>query len=164
MRKEAFTVAPSGAGPLRNSPMAHTFFSMKSASFPRKPRVALLRRTSGTRFERAEGSRSISVDVRFILIAATNRDLSQPRCRPANMRSDLFYRLNFSHPTFPAAVRVPKIFLCLVISSIEPLFRKSAQDITAIDKRSLELNKAITLPGKTIRELHNVIARFCDPK
>jgi len=66
---------PGGAGASSNSPIAGTLFSMKSASFPRKPGCVCCCGTSGTRVRscRSTAARSISLDVR--VIAAYHRDL-----------------------------------------------------------------------------------------
>ena len=132
-----------------------TLFLDEIAEMAPSLQAKLLKVIEEGEFYRVGGTRTVSVDVRFI--AATNRNVKSIIAE-GRFREDLYYRLNVMEIFIPP-LRERK-------DDIEPLARfllekhlpKSRKRISGISKAAMKILKEYTYPGN-VRELENIIER-----
>jgi transcriptional regulator with GAF, ATPase, and Fis domain len=132
-----------------------TVFLDEVGEIPPSVQVKLLRVLQEREFERVGGTRSLSVDLRFI--SATNKDLKAEVFR-GGFREDLYYRLN----VFPIDLP-PLIERAEAIAELAGFFlKKSAlafgKKIPGFSPEAVSALTGYHWPGN-IRELQNVIER-----
>jgi formate hydrogenlyase transcriptional activator len=97
------------------------------------------------------------------VIAATNRDL-EAAVQAGSFRDDLFYRLNVFPIRMPSLRERVEDIPLLVTYLAQRYASKMGKNITAMDKRTLEILQTYHWPGN-VRELQNVVERaviLCD--
>lgn len=132
-----------------------TLFLDEIAEMAPSLQAKLLKVIEEGEFYRVGGTKTVSVDVRFI--AATNRNVKSIIAE-GRFREDLYYRLNVMEIFIPP-LRERK-------DDIEPLARfllekhlpKSRKKISGISKAAMKILKEYTYPGN-VRELENLIER-----
>jgi formate hydrogenlyase transcriptional activator len=138
-----------------------TIFLDEVGDLPPETQVALLRVLQERELERVGGTHLLSVDVR--VIAATNRDL-EAAVQAGSFRDDLFYRLNVFPIRMPSLRERVEDIPLLVTYLAQRYASKMGKNITAMDKRTLEILQTYHWPGN-VRELQNVVERaviLCD--
>jgi transcriptional regulator with GAF, ATPase, and Fis domain len=117
---------------------------------PLTTQAKLLRVLQEKEFERIGGSRTIKVDVRFII--ATNKNLSE-MVRSGHFREDLYYRINvFSIELPPLRERKEDIPYL-----VDHFLLQSPKKVQA-SPQTLQILTGYTWPGN-VRELQNTIER-----
>jgi len=130
-----------------------TLFLDEISSLPLAMQSKLLRVLQEKHFYRLGGNVALRADVR--IIAATNRDLLEPR---SNFRSDLYYRLA------EYVVRVPHLrerredILFLANRFMKLTNRQLGKNVRAISDDAIACLMAYDWPGN-VRELRNAIRR-----
>lgn len=138
--------------------LAHhgTLFLDEIADLPLKIQARLLSAMEEKMFFRLGGDKPVPVDTR--IIAATNRDL-RALVREGSFREDLYYRINVLELHLPS-LRERKCDIPLLIKDFLELNRS---DLSATEKEAICASPHFhnyDWPGN-IRELRNVIERFC---
>lgn len=138
--------------------LAHqgTLFLDEIGDLPLKIQARLLSAIEEKQFFRLGGDKPVPVDIR--IIAATNRDL-RAMVREGTFREDLYFRINVLELRLPGLNQrkcdIPDLVRDFVQESRGDLTRQEVDTLCACP-RFLEYD----WPGN-IRELHNVIERFC---
>lgn len=154
-KKGAFTDAKTDrAGRFE---MAHrgTIFLDEIGELDLNSQVKLLRVLQERKFEPL-GS-SVTKDVDFRLICATNRDLAK-MVAEGSFREDLYYRINLFTVKLPALRERQADIELLADSFLENLKRIYNRPQLAISPRALQWLKELPWPGN-IRELKNLVER-----
>ncbi len=133
-----------------------TIFLDEIGDMPPHLQAKLLRVVQSREFERVGGTKSISVDVRFI--SATHRDLSVLMLQ-GDFRSDLYYRLNVIPIHIPALREHPDDIEIMLSYYLKKYAIQSGQDFSYFSYDALRQLKGYHWPGN-IRELENVI-QYC---
>jgi transcriptional regulator with GAF, ATPase, and Fis domain len=115
----------------------------------------LLRALQERSFERVGGSKTISVDVRFV--AATNRDLVTA-VRSGEFREDLYHRLNVITLTLPPLRDRKEEIPLLVEHFVRSCSEEFMRPVHALTSTAMDFLLLYSWPGN-IRELRNVIER-----
>ncbi|MEO1654707.1 MAG: sigma-54 dependent transcriptional regulator, partial [Bacteroidota bacterium] len=137
--------------------LAHqgTLFLDEIGELPLELQAKLLRALQEGEFERLGSSRTLKVDVRFIV--ATNRDL-EAEVYQGNFREDLYYRLNV-FPIYNPPLRDRKEDIPLLVQHfIEKHGARLGRHIEKIPQRVIQELQAYDWPGN-VRELENIIER-----
>jgi len=121
-----------------------------------KTQVDLLRILQDREMRRLGGTRSITVDVRFI--AATNRDLKQ-EIEERRFREDLYYRLNVVPIAMPPLRERREDIPLLLDSFLREFCTVYDRAPKSLSERTLELLSQYAWPGN-IRELRNLVERL----
>lgn len=138
--------------------LAHqgTLFLDEIGDIPLKIQARLLSAMEEKQFFRLGGDKPVPVDIR--IIAATNRDL-RAMVREGTFREDLYFRINVLELRLPSLSErkcdIPALARDFVQECRGDLTRQEVDTLCACP-RFLEYD----WPGN-IRELHNVIERFC---
>jgi two-component system NtrC family response regulator len=144
LRKGRFELADTG-----------TLFLDEIGDIPLALQAKLLRILQERTFERVGGTKSLTVDVRFI--TATNKDLKE-EVENGNFREDLYYRLNVVHIHMPP-LRERRDDIPLLVAHFVAKYEK------ALGRPGLEISPEaqrllVTLPWEgNVRELENTIER-----
>jgi len=160
---ELFGYEESSGGNRRNGKtgsleLAHqgTLFLDEIGDIPLKIQARLLSAMEEKQFFRLGGDKPVPVDIR--IIAATNRDL-RAMVREGTFREDLYFRINVLELRLPSLSErkcdIPALVRNFVQECRGDLTRQEVDTLCACP-RFLEYD----WPGN-IRELHNVIERFC---
>jgi formate hydrogenlyase transcriptional activator len=138
-----------------------TLFLDEIGDIPLELQPKLLRALQEQELERLGSVHPIHINVR--VIAATHRNLAV-MIREGTFREDLYYRLNVFPIEIPPLRERKEDIPLLAAYFIDRYARKAGKNITAIDKKTLQLLWSYPWPGN-IRELQNVIERsviMCD--
>jgi transcriptional regulator with PAS, ATPase and Fis domain len=127
-----------------------TLFLDEIGDMPRETQAKILRALQEKEFERVGGTRTLTVDVRFI--AATNKNLEQ-MVADGTFREDLYYRLNVFTLTIPPLRERPED-----IALLARHFLKSSPKPAQLSNMALHLLKNHAWPGN-VRQLQNTIER-----
>ena len=144
LRKGRFELADRG-----------TLFLDEIGDIPLPLQAKLLRVLQERSFERVGGTKSLTVDVRFI--TATNKDLKD-EVEKGRFREDLYYRLNVVHIHLPP-LRERKDDIPLLIAHFIAKYEKSLGQ-SGLEISSAALRFLTSLPWEgNVRELENIIER-----
>ncbi len=132
-----------------------TLFLDEIGDMPLALQAKVLRAVQEQTFEMVGGTRSITVDVRFI--AASHRDLRK-EVEKGNFREDLYYRLNVFPITVPALRDRPGDIPALAAHFLSRHARSMGKKLTGFSKPALTAMEAYRWQGN-IRELQNCIER-----
>ena len=133
-----------------------TLFLDEVGDMTPKTQVDLLRILQDREMRRLGGTRSITVDVRFI--AATNRDLKQ-EIEERRFREDLYYRLNVVPIAMPPLRERREDIPLLLDSFLREFCTVYDRAPKSLSERTLELLSQYAWPGN-IRELRNLVERL----
>ena len=115
----------------------------------------LLRVVEERRFERVGGTRTIDVDVRFVV--SSNVDLAEA-VRSGRFREDLYHRLNVVPLRLPPLRNRREDILPLAESFLAREAERGASEATGFAPETAELLKGYLWPGN-VRELRSVVER-----
>jgi two-component system response regulator HydG len=132
-----------------------TLFLDEIAEMAPSLQAKLLKVIEEGEFYRVGGTRTVSVDVRFI--AATNRNVKSIIAE-GRFREDLYYRLNVMEIFIPPLRERKDDIEPLAMFLLEKHLPKSRKKISGISKAALKILKEYTYPGN-VRELENIIER-----
>ncbi len=132
-----------------------TLFLDEIAEMSTALQAKLLKVIEDRQFMRVGGTRSISVDVRFI--AATNQNLST-LISDGRFREDLYYRLNVMDIYIPPLRERKEDIAPLSKYFLDKHSRKSTKKVTGFNKEAMEIFMNYGFPGN-VRELENIIER-----
>jgi DNA-binding NtrC family response regulator len=118
--------------------------------------VKLLRVLQEREFERVGGTKTLTVDIRFI--AATNRDLEKEVAQ-GRFRQDLFFRLNVVPLVLPPLRERPDDIPILAAHFAVKSAQKYGQPTPELDPALVEILMDYDWPGN-VRELENLIERL----
>ncbi|MGE5648023.1 MAG: sigma 54-interacting transcriptional regulator [Acidobacteriota bacterium] len=132
-----------------------TLFLDEIGEMPLELQPKLLRAIQDQEFERVGGTRTIRVDVRFIV--ATNRDL-KAMVDDNRFRADLYYRLHVFPLSVPPLRERREDIPLLAKYFVQKYAQRMKRPIDSIPAAALEALSRYDWPGN-IRELQNVIER-----
>jgi len=132
-----------------------TLFLDEIGDMPLDMQVKLLRMIEERSFTRVGGSKSISIDVRFV--CATHRDLRQ-LIDEQKFREDLFYRINVFPILLPPLRERLEDIPALVGSIIKRFEAQGFPKPPALTEGALDVLKSYDWPGN-VRELRNILER-----
>jgi two-component system, NtrC family, response regulator AtoC len=132
-----------------------TIFLDEVGEIPPSVQVKLLRVLQEREFERVGGTRSISVDLRFI--AATNKDL-RGEVLQGRLREDLYYRLNVFPIDLPPLIERQEAIIDLAEFFLKKYASAFGKKIAGFAPEAVSALTGYGWPGN-IRELQNVIER-----
>ena len=132
-----------------------TIFLDEVGEIPASMQVKLLRVLQEREFERVGGTRSISVDLRFI--SATNKDL-KAEVFQGRFREDLYYRLNVFPIELPPLNERQEAIMDLADFFLKKYAVAFGKKISGFAPEAVSALTGYTWPGN-IRELQNVIER-----
>ena len=132
-----------------------TVFLDEVGEIPASVQVKLLRVIQEREFERVGGTRSISVDLRFI--SATNKDL-KAEVFQGRFREDLYYRLNVFPIDLPALIERQEAIVDLADFFLKKYAAAFGKKISGFTPEAVSSLTEYSWPGN-IRELQNVIER-----
>ncbi|HWR50708.1 MAG TPA: sigma 54-interacting transcriptional regulator [Bryobacteraceae bacterium] len=137
--------------------LAHqgTLFLDEIGEMPLELQPKLLRAIQDQEFERLGGSRTIRVDVRFVV--ATNRDL-KGMVDDGRFRADLYYRLHVFPLNVPPLRERREDIPLLARYFVQKYAQRMKRQIDTIPSAALDALTRYDWPGN-IRELQNVIER-----
>lgn len=137
--------------------LAHqgTLFLDEIGEMPLELQPKLLRAIQDQEFERVGGSRTIRVDVRFVV--ATNRDL-KAMVDDNRFRADLYYRLHVFPLNVPPLRERREDIPLLTRYFVQKYAQRMKRSIENIPSAALDALTRYDWPGN-IRELQNVIER-----
>jgi len=137
--------------------LAHrgTLFLDEIGEMPLELQPKLLRAIQDQEFERVGGSRTIRVDVRFVV--ATNRDL-KAMVDEGQFRADLYYRLHVFPLNVPPLRERREDIPLLTRYFVQKYSQRMKRNIVDIPSAALDALSRYDWPGN-IRELQNVIER-----
>ena len=137
--------------------LAHqgTLFLDEIGEMPLELQPKLLRAIQDQEFERVGGSRTIRVDVRFVV--ATNRDL-KAMVDDNRFRADLYYRLHVFPLTVPPLRERREDIPLLTRFFVQKYAQRMKRNIEDIPSAALDALSRYDWPGN-IRELQNLIER-----
>jgi DNA-binding NtrC family response regulator/tetratricopeptide (TPR) repeat protein len=115
----------------------------------------LLRALQERSFERVGGSKTITVDIRFV--AATNRDLEKA-VKAGEFREDLYHRLNVISLELPPLRERPEEIPLLVEHFVRTYSEEFMRPVHALTSSAMDFLLRYSWPGN-VRELRNVIER-----
>ncbi len=133
-----------------------TIFLDEIGDMPPHLQAKLLRVVQSREFERVGGTKSISVDVRFI--SATHRDLSELMLQ-GTFRPDLYYRLNVIPIHIPALREHPDDIDIMLNYYLKKYAIRNSHDFSYFSYEALRQLKSYRWPGN-VRELENVV-QYC---
>jgi DNA-binding NtrC family response regulator len=132
-----------------------TLFLDEVSELPREAQAKLLRALQERVIERVGGTKSISIDARFV--AATNRDLKQ-EVGAGRFRRDLYYRLTVVTIRLPALRERRDDVPLLADHFLKVFSRRLGKEIEGFDAQALKVLQQSRWPGN-VRELANVVHR-----
>ncbi|MCE5310941.1 MAG: sigma 54-interacting transcriptional regulator [Acidobacteriales bacterium] len=132
-----------------------TLFLDEIGEMPLELQPKLLRAIQDQEFERVGGSRTIHVDVRFVV--ATNRDL-KAMVDEGQFRADLYYRLHVFPLNVPPLRERREDIPLLTRYFVQKYAQRMKRHIVDIPSAALDALSRYDWPGN-IRELQNVIER-----
>jgi formate hydrogenlyase transcriptional activator len=137
--------------------LAHqgTLFLDEVGEMPLELQPKLLRAIQDQEFERVGGSRTVRVDVRYVV--ATNRDL-KAMVAEGRFRADLYYRLHVFPLDVPPLRERREDIPLLTRYFVQKYARRMGRSIDTIPSEALEALSRYSWPGN-IRELQNLIER-----
>ena len=153
--KGAFTGAVTTKQGLLEIADNGTLFLDEIAEMSTALQAKLLKVIEDREFMRVGGTRSISVDVRFI--AATNQNLST-LIADGRFREDLYYRLNVMDIYIPPLRERKEDIAPLSKFFLDKHSRKAGRKITVFGKEAMDILLSYGFPGN-VRELENIIER-----
>jgi DNA-binding NtrC family response regulator len=153
--KGAFTGAVATKRGLLEIADNGTLFLDEIAEMTTALQAKLLKVIEDREFMRVGGTRSISVDVRFI--AATNQNLST-LIGDGRFREDLYYRLNVMDIYIPPLRERKEDIVPLGKYFLEKHSRKAGKKINGFGKDAMDILMSYGFPGN-VRELENIIER-----
>jgi len=122
---------------------------------PMATQAKLLRVLEDSKVRRLGSKSEISVDVR--VLAATNK-IPEEAVAQAQLRSDLYFRLNVVHVAMPPLREHLDDLPDLAASLLETLNRKHSRNVRTISPDAQEALRRHTWPGN-VRELRNILER-----
>ena len=153
--KGAFTGAMRDRAGLMELSSGGTLFLDEIGDMPLDMQVKLLRMIEERSFTRVGGSKSISIDVRFV--CATHRDLRQ-LIEEEKFREDLFYRINVFPILLPPLRERLEDIPTLVGFIIKRFEAQGFPKPPVLTESALEVLKSYEWPGN-VRELRNILER-----
>lgn len=133
-----------------------TLFLDEIGDLPIATQGKLLRAIETRQIERIGGSKSISLDLRFI--CATNKDLEQ-KIAGGDFREDLYYRINTLTFYIPPLRERREDIPALIDHFIRKIERDQKKKIHQIDPAVMDFLYHYNYPGN-VRELKNIIERM----
>ena len=153
--KGAFTGAMRDRAGLMELSTGGTLFLDEIGDMPLDMQVKLLRMIEERSFTRVGGSKSISIDVRFV--CATHRDLRQ-LIDEQKFREDLFYRINVFPILLPPLRERLEDIPSLVGFIIKRFEAQGFPKPPILTESALDVLKSYDWPGN-VRELRNILER-----
>lgn len=153
--KGAFTGAHADKPGLLEAASAGTLFLDEITEMSPAMQVKLLRVIQEREMLRVGGTRTVSIDVRFV--AASNRDL-QIATEEGTLRRDLFFRLNVVNLHLPPLAHRRDDVPLLAYFFLRKHASLMGREMGEIDDDALDLLKGYGFPGN-VRELENIIER-----
>jgi DNA-binding NtrC family response regulator len=153
--KGAYTGADRDRAGLVEAAEGGTLFLDEVGELPIELQGKLLRLVQGREVRRVGGTRSRTVDVRFV--AATNRDLEQAVAAGA-FRSDLYYRLAVAVVAMPALRERPEDVEILAREFTERIAQTLNRPGVRLAPAAVDLLRRGAWPGN-VRELETVLIR-----
>ncbi len=153
--KGAFTGAVTAKQGLLEIADNGTLFLDEIAEMSTALQAKLLKVIEDREFMRVGGTRSLSVDVRFI--AASNQNMST-LIADGRFREDLYYRLNVMDIYIPPLRERKEDIVPLSKFFLEKHSKKANKKITGLSKEAMEIVMSYGFPGN-VRELENIIER-----
>ncbi len=153
--KGAFTGAVAAKQGLLEIADNGTLFLDEIAEMSTALQAKLLKVIEDREFMRVGGTRSISVDVRFI--AASNQNMGT-LIADGRFREDLYYRLNVMDIYIPPLRERKEDIVPLSKYFLEKHSKKASRKISGFSKEALEILLSYGFPGN-VRELENIIER-----
>jgi DNA-binding NtrC family response regulator len=153
--KGAFTGAVAAKQGLLEIADNGTLFLDEIAEMSTALQAKLLKVIEDKDFMRVGGTRSLSVDVRFI--AASNQNMST-LIADGRFREDLYYRLNVMDIYIPPLRERKEDIVPLSKFFLEKHSKKASKKITGFGKEAMEIVMSYGFPGN-VRELENIIER-----
>jgi two-component system response regulator HydG len=153
--KGAYTGAATGKPGIIEFAKGGTLFLDEITEMSTNMQVKLLRVIQERQMMRVGGTRTISVDVRFI--AATNRNI-QEAVQTNEFRKDLYYRLNVVSLDLPPLVSRKNDIPLLAQHFLEKHSKLMGRDTPSLSREVLDVLKDYDFPGN-VRELENIIER-----
>ncbi len=153
--KGAFTGAMRDRAGLMELSTGGTLFLDEIGDMPLDMQVKLLRMIEERSFTRVGGSKSISIDVRFV--CATHRDLRQ-LIDEQKFREDLFYRINVFPILLPPLRERLEDIPALVASIIKRFEAQGFPKPPVLTESALDVLRSYDWPGN-VRELRNILER-----
>jgi DNA-binding NtrC family response regulator len=153
--KGAYTGAATGKPGIIEFAKGGTLFLDEITEMSTNMQVKLLRVIQERQMMRVGGTRTITVDVRFI--AATNRNI-QEAVQTNEFRKDLYYRLNVVSLDLPPLVSRKNDIPLLAQHFLEKHSKLMGRDTPSLSREVLDVLKDYDFPGN-VRELENIIER-----
>jgi len=153
--KGAFTGAHAEKRGLLEAAAGGTLFLDEVTEMSPAMQVKLLRVIQEREMLRVGGTRTITIDVRFI--AASNRNL-QMAVEDGSLRRDLYFRLNVVNLHLPPLAQRRDDVPLLAYFFLKKHAALMGREMNEIDDEALDLLKGYGFPGN-VRELENIIER-----
>jgi len=153
--KGAYTGANAGKPGIIELAGSGTLFLDEITEMSTNMQVKLLRVIQEREMMRVGGTRTITVDVRFI--AATNRNI-QEAVQTNEFRKDLYYRLNVVSLDLPPLASRKNDIPLLAQHFLEKHSKMMGRDMPSLSREVLNILKDYDFPGN-VRELENIIER-----
>jgi DNA-binding NtrC family response regulator len=153
--KGAYTGAATGKPGIIEMAKGGSLFLDEITEMSTNMQVKLLRVIQERQMMRVGGTRTITVDVRFI--AATNRNI-QEAVQTNEFRKDLYYRLNVVSLDLPPLASRKNDIPLLAQHFLEKHSKLMGRDTPSLSREVLDVLKDYDFPGN-VRELENIIER-----
>ncbi|MGB6068442.1 MAG: sigma-54 dependent transcriptional regulator [Desulfomonilaceae bacterium] len=153
--KGAYTGADSGKPGIIELASGGTLFLDEITEMSTNMQVKLLRVIQERQMMRVGGTRTITVNVRFV--AATNRNV-QEAVHTNEFRKDLYYRLNVVSLDLPPLAARKNDIPLLAQHFLEKHSKLMGRDTPSLSPEVLNILKDYDFPGN-VRELENIIER-----
>jgi DNA-binding NtrC family response regulator len=153
--KGAYTGANAGKPGIIELAAGGTLFLDEITEMSTNMQVKLLRVIQERQMMRVGGTRTITVDVRFV--AATNRKI-QEAVQTNEFRKDLYYRLNVVSLDLPPLASRKNDIPLLAQHFLEKHSKLMGRDMPSLSREVLNILKDYDFPGN-VRELENIIER-----
>ncbi len=153
--KGAYTGADTGKPGIIESAKGGTLFLDEITEMSTNMQVKLLRVIQERQMMRVGGTRTVTVDVRFI--AATNRNI-QEAVQTNEFRKDLYYRLNVVSLDLPPLAARKNDIPLLAQHFLEKHSKLMGRDTPSLSREVVNVLKDYDFPGN-VRELENIIER-----
>jgi two-component system response regulator HydG len=153
--KGAYTGANTGKPGIIELTRGGTLFLDEITEMSTNMQVKLLRVIQERQMMRVGGTRTITVDVRFV--AATNRNI-QEAVQTNEFRKDLYYRLNVVSLDLPPLASRKNDIPLLAQHFLEKHSKLMGRDMPSLSREVLNILKDYDFPGN-VRELENIIER-----
>jgi DNA-binding NtrC family response regulator len=153
--KGAYTGANAGKPGIIELAGGGTLFLDEITEMSTNMQVKLLRIIQERQMMRVGGTRTITVDVRFV--AATNRKI-QEAVQTNEFRKDLYYRLNVVSLDLPPLASRKNDIPLLAQHFLEKHSKLMGRNVPSLSREVLNILKDYDFPGN-VRELENIIER-----